>query len=192
MVITAGHCVHGGPGKTWYHNWIFVPGYNNGTRPEGAFVAYALRTFSDWATYGGSARGYNSDVAFVTLYNNEYGERVVDAVGGHGIVTGGGVSFETDIFGYPANLNDGQLMWACSGTTGATVQAFYLFHRMSGCNFGTGSSGGPWLYQYDISSGQGMVRSVTSFGPVDSFDWMAAPLFDDRLAGLYSLADADW
>lgn len=33
LVATAGHCVHGGPGKSWHQNWVFIPGYHKGTRP---------------------------------------------------------------------------------------------------------------------------------------------------------------
>ena len=38
LFVTAGHCVHGGPGKDWHTNWIFAPGYSNGTyqRPPAA------------------------------------------------------------------------------------------------------------------------------------------------------------
>lgn len=85
LVSTAGHCVHGGPGGTWHQNWVFVPAYFEGSRPYGTFSAQTLRTFTDWINYGESARGFNSDVAFITTYANASGSRVVNAVGGHGL-----------------------------------------------------------------------------------------------------------
>ena len=47
LVITAGHCVHGGQTGTWHANWVFIPDYQSGSRPYGTFQAYSLRTFTD-------------------------------------------------------------------------------------------------------------------------------------------------
>jgi V8-like Glu-specific endopeptidase len=191
LVITAGHCVHGGPGGQWHSNWQFVPGYYQGSRPYGTFQAYRLRTYSDWINYGESGRGFNSDVGFVTTFTNAWGQRVVDAVGGHGTQSGGSRVFDVDIFGYPANLNQGQIMWACWGTTGTRWIGFYLFPSLSGCNFGGGSSGGPWLAGYSNSSGLGYVRSVTSNGPADNA-YINGPYFDSRFPSLFANANNDW
>ena len=68
LVVTAGHCVHGGPGKDWHTNWIFAPGYSNGAT-YGTYQAATLRTLNNWINYGESGRGFNSDVAFVTTYS---------------------------------------------------------------------------------------------------------------------------
>lgn len=104
LVATAGHCVHGGPGGTWHQNWIFIPGYHRGERPNGTFVARSMRTMADWINEGENARGFNSDVAFVNTFPNENQANVVNAVGGHGIIWGGNeYEFSTNIFGYPTN-----------------------------------------------------------------------------------------
>jgi V8-like Glu-specific endopeptidase len=192
LVVTAGHCVHGGPGGTWHANWVFVPGYHRGQQPSGSFPALAFRTFDDWITNGQSGRGFNSDVAFVTTGPNASGQTVVDAVGGHGLWNGGGYVFDASLFGYPGNLEGGEVMQACWGTTNTRQIDTYLFVSISGCNFGGGSSGGPWLYQYSNSTGQGYVRSVTSFGPSDSTEYIAGPYFDQRVTDMYSLANDDW
>ena len=76
LVITAGHCVHGGPGETWHANWVFVPGYDHGPGPEATFAAASFRAFDEWITHGASGRGFSSDVAFVTTQDNENGETV--------------------------------------------------------------------------------------------------------------------
>lgn len=68
LVVTAGHCVYDAPGNEWHTNWIFAPGYNNGTT-YGTYQAATLRTLTDWINYGESGRGFNSDVAFVTTYD---------------------------------------------------------------------------------------------------------------------------
>ena len=112
LVITAGHCVHGG-GKNgkWHQNWVFVPGYDRGKAPKGKFQAASLRAYKDWIDKGGnnSAVGFNSDVAFVTTHDGTSGGKVNEKVGGHGIIAGGSWTFGVDIFGYPANLDRGQV-----------------------------------------------------------------------------------
>lgn len=191
LVVTAGHCVHGGPGGTWHANWVFAPGYDHGPGPEGEFPATSFRAFDEWITYGVSGQGFNSDVAFVTTDVNGSGERVVDAVGGHGLKTGGSPEFEATLFGYPGNLDAGERMWSCQGMTGTRQIGTFLFPSITGCGFGAGASGGPWLDQYDDASGLGYVRSVTSFGPSDSTAYLGGPYFDQRVAQLYAAADGD-
>ena len=192
LVITAGHCVYGAPGNAWHTNWQFVPGYNSGSRPRGTFQAYTMRTYNDWIDYGESGRGFNSDVAFVTTYTNASGQRVVDAVGGHGTQYGGSRVFDVDIFGYPGNLNGGEVMWACWGTTGTRWIGLYEFSSIDGCNFGGGSSGGPWLASYSNSTGLGYVHTITSNGPTDSTAYINGPYFDSRFPDLYAAANNDW
>lgn len=192
LVATAGHCVHGGKGGAWHRNWVFVPGYKSGSVPNGYFTAKSFRTYNDWVTYGStSVRGLNSDVAFVTTYTNKKGKRVVTAVGGHGLSYGGSRIFSANIFGYPVNLSKGEIQKACVGKTSSRSLGGYRFPSVSGCNFGGGSSGGPWLSSYNSTTGFGKLRSVTSFGPVNSNSYIAGPYFDKRIASLYKAANGD-
>lgn len=191
LVITAGHCVHGGPGGTWHANWVFAPGYDRGPGPEGTFPATSFRALDDWIDYGASARGFHSDVALVTTADNDEGETVVEAVGGHGLATGGTREFEASLFGYPTNRDSGERMWACHGRTGTQEVEVFRFPSITGCGFGPGSSGGPWLYRYDDGTGLGLVRSVTSFGPAVGNAYVSGPYFDERVADLYEAADGD-
>ncbi|MFT3942557.1 MAG: hypothetical protein QM705_01840 [Ancrocorticia sp.] len=193
LVATAGHCVHGGKGGTWHRNWVFVPSYKNGSQPYGYFTAKAFRTYGDWITYGATtARGLNSDVAFVTTYMSKKGKRVVKAVGGHGLSYGGSRIFSANIFGYPTNLSRGETQKACAGKTSSRAVGGYSFPSVSGCNFGGGSSGGPWLASYNSKTGVGNLRSVTSFGPINSNSFIAGPYFDKRITALYKAANGDW
>jgi len=194
LVITAGHCVHGGPGGQWHADWQFVPAYNRRLRPYGTFQAYRMRTYSDWINFGETGRGFNSDVGFVTTYGNASGQLVVDAVGGHGTRYGGSHQFDVSIFGYPVNRDGGEAMWACWGTTGSHLvfdfPVYYELPTLSGCNFGGGSSGGPWLNDYSNSTGLGYVRSVTSNGPSDN-SYINGPYFDSRFPDLFAAANND-
>ena len=195
LVITAGHCVHGG-GKNgkWHQNWVFVPGYDRGKAPKGKFQAASLRAYKDWIDKGGnnSAVGFNSDVAFVTTHDGTSGGKVNEKVGGHGIIAGGSWTFGVDIFGYPANLDRGQAMKSCSSKTARAQMQSWYFYTVQGCNFEGGSSGGPWLQDHDSASGLGYVRSVTSFKPAKGAPvYIGGSYFDNRMGSLYEKANND-
>ena len=105
IVVTAGHCVHGGKGSAWHTNWVFVPNYSNDNKPQGTFHAQYLHTLHDWAVNGENGKGFNSDVGFVTTMDNEQGKHVADVVGGgHKLVTAKNAQFNATVFGYPGNI----------------------------------------------------------------------------------------
>jgi len=194
LVATAGHCVHGGPGKTWHQNWYFVPAYTNGMHPVGSFNAYVTRTSIDWIIYGKTGKGLRADVAFVTTYSEDESWRVVEAVGGHGIAFGGSFAFDADIFGYPKNMANGKYMKTCSGPTYGHILAGYPFLSISGCNFGEGASGGPWLHQYDNATGIGTMRGITSFSLGNSSGYASnhAAYFNLLIKDMHTAANYDW
>src|SRR5699024_3061590 len=79
LVVTAGHCGHDATG-TWARNWIYVPGYDQGRRPYGAFAARHLFVPGPWSAHGDE----NYDVALVALASSA-GRHVSDVVGAQGI-----------------------------------------------------------------------------------------------------------
>ncbi|MGL5929388.1 MAG: trypsin-like serine peptidase [Dermatophilaceae bacterium] len=188
VLITAGHCVHSGAGGAWHSNLVFVPGYNAFAAdrdPVGMFQAYQLRTFNAWIDSSDLGR----DVGYVTTFSGgDWGGTVVDTVGGHGLAYDGGTEFDTSIFGYPSNRDGGNVMWACWGV--ATDSSWWDNLSKIGCNFGPGSSGGPWLWQYDNSTGQGYVRSVMS--TIDGGGVNRGPYFDTAVLDGLNAADGDW
>jgi V8-like Glu-specific endopeptidase len=188
VLITAGHCVHSGRGGTWLSNLVFVPRYNafNADRdPVGRFQAYRLRTFNSWM----NDSDRNRDVGFVTTYSGgDWNARVVDTVGGHGLAYNGGTEFDVSVFGYPSNRDGGNKMWACWGV--ATDSSWWDDRSKISCNFGPGSSGGPWLWQYNNSTGQGYVRSVMS--TIDGAGVNRGPYFDTAVNDALNAANGDW
>ena len=85
VVFTAGHCVNDGGRRRWFdQDWIFVPGYHDGVRPFGVFVAKWLGATAPWV-YEGSE---NADVGAAVVSRNESGRRLGAAVGGYGIEIG--------------------------------------------------------------------------------------------------------
>jgi len=188
VVVTAGHCVHAGRGGTWRSNLVFVPGYDASSSdhsPVGVFQAFSLRTFRAW----GEESDLNRDVGFVTTYNGgDRNSTVVDTVGGHGSSFNGGTEFEVSVFGYPSNRDGGDTMSACSGRATDSSPSDNI--SKIACNFGPGSSGGPWLWEYDNSTGLGSVRSVMS--TIDGRGVNRGPYFDAAVRDLRDLADRDW
>jgi V8-like Glu-specific endopeptidase len=188
VLITAGHCVHSGQGGAWLQNLVFVPGYNafNADHdPVGRFQAYWLRTFNEWINNS----NLNRDVGFITTYSGgDWNTTVVNTVGGHGLVYNGGTEFDTSIFGYPSNRDGGNVMWACWGT--ATDNSSSDDRSKIACNFGGGSSGGPWTWNYDNATGLGSVRSVMS--TVNSEGVNKGPYFDQAVVDAMNAANADW
>jgi len=193
LVSTAAHCIHGGGlYGTWHQNWWFVPNYDDLYMPDGMFTAYFLRTISPWVLYGESGEGFDSDIAFVTTYDNFLNQRVVDAVGGHGLATGGEFYFNATLFGYPWGINDGVSQQTCSEETLIRWIGSYYFHSTDWCFFGGGASGGPWLSMYNSATGLGTLRSVSSWG-IGSNANISGPYFNyNKIIPLYNFADADW
>ena len=182
LVITAGHCVHAGAGGGWYSNFIFVPGFRQGNEPVGRFVAYQLTARSAWT---GSSNS-DEDMAIAIMNNGGiYGAKVVDTVGGMGLRWNYGYSVAVTIMGYPAAGGfPGDLQYFCQGTTwnghGQQVRAW--------CNMTQGSSGGPWLQEYNDQTGLGYTNSVVSHRHDDASQ-MDGPYFDNDIKSLFDYAE---
>ncbi|MFF9779215.1 trypsin-like serine peptidase [Streptomyces sp. NPDC013978] len=174
MVVTAGHCVHGGSGGTWMTNWVYVPRYRSGVRPFGTFAAKQMRTFNAWINSSDLRR----DVAMVTTWPLN-GNKIVNVTGGHGMSWNFSRTQPVTILGYPGNFDSGEIQWACTGTTRAASDNGIELQ----CNFGGGSSGGPWLREFNDSNGLGSVNGVMS--TVTSTGWNEAAYFDDAVKAMY-------
>lgn len=174
LVITAGHCVHGGQGGTWMTNWVFIPRYRSGVRPFGTFSAKQFRTFDAWINNSDLGR----DVAMVTTFPLN-GNKLVNVVGGDGLNWNFPRNVDVTILGYPSNFNGGEIQQWCQGTTGDgggyTIKI--------GCNFGGGSSGCPWLMSFNNATGLGQVDGVMS--TLDSAGVNRSSYFDDAVKAMF-------
>jgi V8-like Glu-specific endopeptidase len=182
LVVTAGHCVHGGAGGQWYSNWQFVPQYRNGSRPYGTFVASSLNTRTAWI----NSSSYSEDMGIAIMNNGGvYGAKVVDTVGGHGLRWNYGYSVSVTALGYPSNLGGGESQYFCqSGTWDAGGQQIRMW-----CNMTYGSSGGPWLQEYNDQTGYGFINSVVSHGDNPGNGQFDGPYFDNDIKSLYDFAE---
>jgi V8-like Glu-specific endopeptidase len=181
LVSTAGHCVHGGAGGQWMTNWAFVPRYRNGARPYGTWAAYQLTARTAWTT---SSSG-DEDMGMVIMQTLG-GNSIANVVGGNGLRWNWGYSVFVTILGYPAGAPfTGELQYFCQGNTwnghGQQVRA--------NCNMTGGSSGGPWLQEYNDQTGLGYVNSVVSHRHADP-NTMDGPYFDNDIKSLYDFAES--
>jgi V8-like Glu-specific endopeptidase len=181
LVTTAGHCVHGGAGGQWMTNWTFVPRYRNGSRPFGTWYAYQLTSRTAWINSSNS----DEDMGIVIM-NSLNGQNIVNVVGGNGLRWNWGYSVAVTILGYPAGAPyTGELQYFCQGTTwnGHAQQV------RATCGMTGGSSGGPWVQEYNDAVGYGYTNSVVSHRHSDP-NQMDGPYFDDDIKSLYDYAES--
>jgi V8-like Glu-specific endopeptidase len=182
LVVTAGHCAQDATGS-WARNWIYVPGYDQGRRPYGAFAARHLFVPSAWSSRGDQ----NYDVALVALATVG-GRHVADVVGAQGIAFDQPRGSLVYGFGYPAGgPYDGERLTYCSGRT------YPDSHRITHdeglrCDMTEGSSGGPWLTRFNAGTGTGVVTSVSSFKYADDPATMYGPYFGSAVRRVYDIA----
>jgi len=177
LVSTAGHCVHGGAGGQWMRNWVFVPRYRNGVRPFGTWSAYQLTARTAWTNSSNS----DEDMGMVIMSG-----QIVNTVGGNGLRWNYGYSVAVTILGYPAGAPyTGELQYFCQGTTwnGHAQQV------RATCGMTGGSSGGPWLQEYNDQNGLGYINSVVSHRHSNA-NQMDGPYFDNDIKSLYDYAES--
>jgi hypothetical protein len=149
LVLTAGHCVNSGrengKASVWSNYVEFVPAFNGGLAPFGAFVAHRQSIFApkQWTEHGNP----DFDLGAILTSPNSEGLNVADAVGG-------GATIVTDLsrhqvfhtFGYPGKTTR---MQSC---TSPYIGDDLLSNPLPGpptlgirCHWAPGASGGGWL-----------------------------------------------
>jgi len=182
VVITAGHCVK--YQGSWHTNWVFVPGYHDGSRPHGTWSATTTLTTPQWQA--SEDLDYDVGAAVVAPLG---GRRLTDVVGGQGVAFNQGRGQSMYSFGYPAETPyDGESLTYCSGSTiddplGSNDQGLP-------CDMNGGSSGGPWFLSFDEGNGVGVQSSVNSFGYIFLPAVMFGPYFGTQVQALYKAASA--
>ena len=173
LVLSAGHCVHHGGGGAFATNWMFVPGYNNGSKPFGEWTATELFTTDLWANV---EDGFDDDAGFARVTNGSGGD--LATVLGATIPTIDFGAVDTTLvysaFGYPAAQKyKGQKLIYCQGK---------VRHRYDGhdtyalpCDMTGGSSGGPWIV--GPTSDAPKIRSLNSYGYASVSATMFGPVF---------------
>lgn len=176
VIVTAGHCVHGGKGKGWHRNLVFVPGYRNTgreQRPFGTFPAYNMVALNGWTRYS----DWDYDFAIVELDKNARGQKVQNAVGSRGIAWNQGRNHFFKSFGYPADRPfTGGRLYRCD----SRYSGYGQDHTMGiGCDMTGGASGGGWVI------GEEFVNSVNSYGFTFQPRMMYGPYFGSSFFSLF-------
>ncbi|WP_326566117.1 hypothetical protein VSH64_30105 [Amycolatopsis rhabdoformis] len=162
VLVTAGHCAYAGLDRedqvVQVANSVFVPGYDQGRRPDGVFATRALAFRHSYVT------GSEPDVAMVVL-DPRRGQHVAQA-GTQRISFDHKGTTQTAIIGYAGSkaYHGEALMW-CDLATHQDPTVFD--HWMSTCDLAGGASGGPWLAGFNRWTGTGEIFSVTSRGTLD-------------------------
>ncbi|MEU6429981.1 peptidase [Microbispora sp. NPDC046973] len=180
VVITAGHCVK--LNGAFHANWVFVPGYDQGNRPNGTWPATTLLTTAQW----NSGENMNYDVA-AAVVAPQGGKSLTDVVGGQGVAFNQPRGRQTYAFGYPAGAPyDGSRLVYCSGRTFDD----FLSSQDQGlsCGLTGGASGGPWFVGFSESTGSGLLNSVNSFKYNFASYWMFGPYFGPEAEAVYNTA----
>jgi V8-like Glu-specific endopeptidase len=183
LVMTAGHCVHGGAGRQWMQNWVFYPGYQYGQGPAGAFAAWQPWAKSGWTNNS----NVSYDYAIVITQTNALGWRVVDRVGGNGLTVNPGRPFVTAI-AYPSNFQNNEQQAYCQGTL--SRRSLFNGDQKLNCDLRFGASGGPWLRDYSDASALGWIVSNQSYSlNADGSGPEYGPYYDDATTSLYNAAE---
>ncbi|MGW7020164.1 trypsin-like serine peptidase [Streptomyces decoyicus] len=152
-VMTAAHCVRRGssPDNTNIL-MVFVPGYRKGKMPYGAFAVRTAVTPRSWENDSAD------DLSTLVVDTDKSGRKLTDVVDGQDIAFNRPVGGTISAFGYSATRPQlGEELLRCVGTAKkkSGLQAIP-------CDMSGGSSGGPWLADFNATTGKGVLVSVNS------------------------------
>ncbi|GAA4564599.1 hypothetical protein GCM10023193_36690 [Planotetraspora kaengkrachanensis] len=183
VVVTAGHCVKDGAGP-WAENWTFVPGYQGGRQPYGAYSARRMFVPGPWSRGGDD----DYDMGMVAVTRRD-GRHLTDLVGGQEIGFYPKRGVRTYGFGFPADPPyDGEHLLYCAGTVHGDPQRQTQDQGLR-CDLTAGASGGPWLTDFDPATGRGTLTSVSSFKYSNDQGTMYGPYFSTAARDLFRLAE---
>ncbi len=152
-VMTAAHCVRRGSSPANTHiAMVFVPAYSKGKMPYGAFAVRTAVTPRNWENDS------TDDLSTLVVDADRSGRKLTDVVGGQDIAFNRPVGGTISAFGYSATRPQlGEELLHCVGTATKKdgVQAVP-------CDMTGGSSGGPWLADFNATTGKGTLVSVNS------------------------------
>jgi hypothetical protein len=149
VIATAAHCLSGDA-----KDLEFVPMYRDGQAPYGEWNVTGAYVSQRWLLH----QEPQADFAFLTVSSRDIGgkERTLESVvGGDQLIVGTQPPQWTVVVGYPAGTGGGPVICLNQAVTRHGYPSF----RCGG--FVDGTSGGPWLADYDTQTGQGDLYGVT-------------------------------
>ncbi len=172
LVITAGHCVYGGPSMGWFEDLVFVPAFYRGDAPFGTWEVSATFVSASWVEF--PRVPHAGDWALLEIEDQD-GNRIADVTGRLGFVTGRTAPNHVHILGYPVPYDDGEEMHQCLSGAGR----YGLNHTVVyGCDMLGGASGGPWIQNLNIKArgqGGGKNKARAAVVAVSSYGYISDP-----------------
>jgi V8-like Glu-specific endopeptidase len=177
LAVTAAHCVYG---RT--QAMVFVPGYADGRTPYGVWAVTRVYTDDAWD----AGQDPDHDVAFLRLSDAPDGAPIEDVTGAEALALNAPAGQPVQVIGYPDSGS--RPLW-CSGL----AQGFSATQLEFDCGgYTVGTSGGPFLADVDVSTGQGTVIGVIGGYQQggDTPQVSYAAVFGSAVAQLYATAEA--
>jgi V8-like Glu-specific endopeptidase len=179
LVITAAHCVSSKNPR----EIAFVPGYHNGDDPYGVWFVTQVVVDAQWRRY----HNPDHDVAFLVIGRQDGTTGVQRLTGGERLGTGAPAQVQVRVIGYP---DQARRPVVCTSRT----RPFGSRQMRFDCGgYTDGTSGGPFLAQWDTAAGRGTVIGVIGGyeqgGDVASVSY--SPRFGHAVQELYRTAVAD-
>lgn len=181
LILTAAHCLYGTGG--WAKNIVFVPRYSQGSRPYGAWTVRYMYVDSRWK----KNRDPDLDFGFAAVATNN-SRRIADVVGSNRLVTDQGYTNNVRVIGYPMKKYasiDKPIY--CD----VTAHKAFKYQIMFDCNgFYGGTSGSPWIKNYNTTTRRGDVLGVIGgYEEGGKYDWRSySSVFDKDIRNLYATA----
>jgi V8-like Glu-specific endopeptidase len=146
LVITAAHCATSMPGTI-----AFVPGYDGSTPPYGVWTVTRVYLDQAWK----SAENPDDDVAFLRVSQQGSSVPIEDVTGADKLTTGAPAARQlVQVIGYPDSTNQ---PITCQNWLKEPMTDQLEFDCGAYTN---GTSGGPFLADVDVTTGQGTVIGV--------------------------------
>jgi V8-like Glu-specific endopeptidase len=191
-IWTAGHCVHDGSGSSsgWSYYTMFIPAYDRGKKPLGAWYGVELWTSTEWydpshrfANGGNLAYDYGGMIMAVSK-RKTIGQRT-GWLGFAYTQTGYNTHFHWFGVGYPhAAPFDGLKQVVCASSYAYSDTNFSPAPVGVGCDQTGGTSGGPWIWGFGSVfwlNGNMSYRYVNPNHPEEMF----SPFFDSNAYALW-------
>jgi V8-like Glu-specific endopeptidase len=185
LAVTAGHCINNS-GRYRSH-LAFVPRYDQGRTPFGIWPAKLLLVPPGWAARSDP----DLDFGFVVLRSNASRRNVADYTGSNRLTPNAGAPHDVRVVGYPTKANAHADRPIYCDTYAFRRFTYQLQFDCGG--YPGGTSGSPWLWEYNSKKKQGKVIGVIG-GYEEGGDSPAvsySAVFDHDIAGLYKKAVAD-
>ncbi len=183
LLLTAAHCLYGSGG--WARHVVFVPRYSRGHRPYGTWTVRYMFVDAQWK----KKHDPNLDVGFAAVGTRK-GKRIANVVGADRLVIGQGYTEKVRVIGYPMKkYARADKSIYCNATT---RKAFRYQMRFDCGGYYGGTSGSPWIKNYNTRTRRGDVIGVIGgYQEGGAYDWRSySPVFGRSVRHLFADARA--